>query len=84
MHVFEALKETGCRCLLPRKAGTVSALTHTPLWGVRQCSWVQAHAGAPQVSTRISFLDNEKVLPAPQGHRPGILYTTVLRELRLW
>lgn len=53
-----------------RKAGTVSALTHTPSWGVRQCSWVQAHVGAPQVSTRISFLDNKKVLPVPQAGHP--------------
>lgn len=31
-----------------------------------------------------SFLDNRQALPAPQGHGLGILYTTVLRELRLW
>lgn len=63
----------------------VSTRTCTPLAGVQQCRWVQAHLGAPQVSHGDQcFLVSKKVLSAHWGHGLGHLYTTVLRELRLW
>lgn len=52
-----------------------------------ECAAVQPSPGshrAFQVSMGISFLDSKQVLHAPWGHELGILYTTVLRELRLW
>lgn len=53
--------------------------------GPAQCSGGQACSGALQVSHGDQgFLDSKQELPAHWGHEPAILYTTVLRELRLW
>lgn len=49
------------------------------------CSWVQAHSEAPQVSTGIGVFFTANGCSPPVGAEGrAVLYTTVLRELRLW
>lgn len=74
-------EETRCRCLLPWEAGAVSKCTCTPAGGVRLSPG--SHR-SPSSLHGISFLDSKQVLHAPWGRGLGLLYTTVLRELRLW
>lgn len=84
MHVFEALKRLGAGARALRRLAP-SPHTCTPSWGVRQCRLgPSSHRSPSSLHGDQSFTNNKQVLPAPQGHGLGILYTTVLRELRLW
>lgn len=50
----------------------VSTRTCMPSAGVRQCSWVQTHLGAPHISHRDQcFLVSKKVLSAHWGRGLG-------------
>lgn len=68
------------RCWLP---GPAQGFSRGMPAGVQLGSWVQARSGAPQVPHGDQCFSQQQT-SAPRLPGPWAIYTTVLRELRLW
>lgn len=85
MHVSRALQEAQCRCLLPWEAGVVCAAHACGQWVCGRAAGSRLTQGPFKSPTGIRiFLTAKRCSPPVGALGWAILYTTVLRELRLW
>lgn len=85
MHVSRALQEAQCRCLLLWEAGVVCAAHACGQWVCGRAAGSRLTQGPFKSPTGIRIFLTAKRCSLPvEALGWAILYTTVLRELRLW